>query len=140
MRGAEALLRVRHPAWGIVPPAYLAPNDGDARFPPLSHSVISCAVDDWHYFFAQHGPIETSINLPITFLQEPDSISRLCQQLPDHTAFEGFIVEINGSEIVRNLNLAKEVARQLRSHKIAISIESGVALALRTLQLSLRRA
>ncbi|MEX1059705.1 MAG: EAL domain-containing response regulator [Methyloceanibacter sp.] len=123
MRGAEALLRVRHPAWGIVPPAYLVPNDGDPRFPPLSDSVISCAVDDWHYFFAQRGPIETSINLPMTFLQEPDSISRLCKQLPDNAAFEGLIVEINGTEIVRNLNLAKEVARQLRSHKIAISID-----------------
>jgi EAL domain-containing protein (putative c-di-GMP-specific phosphodiesterase class I) len=123
MRGAEALLRVRHPAWGIVPPAYLVPHDGEPRFPPLSDSVISCAVDDWHYFFAQRGPIETSINLPITCLQEPDSISRLCKQLPDNAAFEGLIVEIDGTEIVRNLNLAKEVARQLRSHKIAISID-----------------
>ncbi len=123
MRGVEALLRIRHPAWGIVPPAYLVPNDGDPRFPPLSDSVISCAVDDWHYFFAQHGPIETSINLPIAFLQEPDSISRLCKHLPDNAAFEGLIVEINGTEIVRNLDLAKEVARQLRSHKIAISID-----------------
>src|SRR4026208_1427497 len=26
-RGAEALWRVRHPAWGIVPPAYFAPED-----------------------------------------------------------------------------------------------------------------
>jgi len=67
MRGAEALLRVRHPAWWIVPPAYLVPCDGDPRLPPLSDSVISCAVEDWYYFFAQHGPIETAINLPLAF-------------------------------------------------------------------------
>lgn len=102
-RGVEALLRIRHPAWGIVPPAYLVPPDGDPRFPALSDSVISCAVEDWHYFFAQHGPIETAINLPIAFLQEPDSVSRLCQQLPNHASFEGLIVEIDGTEIVRNL-------------------------------------
>jgi len=123
MRGAEGLLRVRHPAWGIVPPAYLVPCDGDPRFPPLSDSVISCAVEDWYYFFAQHGPIETAINLPIAFLQEPDSIGRLCKLLPNHTAFEGLIVEINGTEVVRNLSLAKDVANQLRLHKIAISID-----------------
>ena len=123
MRGVEALLRIRHPAWGIVPPAYLVPNDGDLRFTPLSDTVINCAVEDWHYFFAQHGPIETAINLPIAFLQEPDSVSRLCQQLPHHTAFEGLIVEINGTEIIRNLNWAKDVANQLRLHKIAISID-----------------
>jgi EAL domain-containing protein (putative c-di-GMP-specific phosphodiesterase class I) len=123
MRGAEALLRIRHPAWGIVPPAYLVPRDGDPRFPPLSDSVISCAVEDWYYFFAQHGPIETAINLPLAFLQEPDSIGRLCKLLPNHTAFEGLIVEINGTEIVRNLSLAKDVANQLRLHRIAISID-----------------
>jgi EAL domain-containing protein (putative c-di-GMP-specific phosphodiesterase class I) len=123
MRGVEALLRIRHPAWGIVPPAFLVPDDGDPRFPPLSDSVISRAVDDWYFFFAQRGPIETAINLPIAFLQEPDSISRICKQLPDHNSFEGLIVEINGTEIVRNLSLAKEVARQLRAHKIAISVD-----------------
>jgi EAL domain-containing protein (putative c-di-GMP-specific phosphodiesterase class I) len=89
----------------------------------LSDSVISCAVEDWYYFFAQHGPIETAINLPIAFLQEPDSIGRLCKLLPNHTAFEGLIVEINGTEVVRNLSLAKDVANQLRLHKIAISID-----------------
>ena len=31
MRGAEALLRVRHPMWGIVPPAYFIADDGDPR-------------------------------------------------------------------------------------------------------------
>jgi EAL domain-containing protein (putative c-di-GMP-specific phosphodiesterase class I) len=123
MRGAEALLRIRHPVWGIVPPAYLVPADGDPHFPPLSDSVIGCAIEDWYYFFAQHGPIETAINLPIAFLQEPDRVSRLCQLLPNHAAFEGLIVEINGTEIVRNLGLAKEVASRLRLHKIAISID-----------------
>lgn len=123
MRGAEALLRIRHPAWGIVPPAYVVADDGDPRFAPLSESVINRAVEDWYYFFAQRGPIETAINLPIAFLQDRDAINRLCQQLPDSAAFEGLIVEVNGTEIVRNLSLAKEVASQLRLHKIAISID-----------------
>jgi hypothetical protein len=36
----------------------------------------------------------------MAFLQEPGSISRLCRQLPDHAAFDGLIVEINGAELV----------------------------------------
>jgi len=123
MRGAEALLRIRHPTWGIVPPAYFISNDGDPRFHAISESVISRAVDDWYYFFAQHGPIETAINLPIAFLRDPASINLLCKQLPDHTAFEGLIVEINGTEVVRDLKLATDLARQLRFHKIAISLD-----------------
>jgi hypothetical protein len=77
------------------------PTDGDPHFSPLSDSVITCAVEHWYYFLARHGPIETAINLPIAFLQEPDQVSRLCQLLPNHSAFEGLIVEINGTEIVR---------------------------------------
>ena len=113
MRGVEAFLRIRHPVWGIVPPAYLVPSDGDPRFAPLSESVISRAVEDWYYFFAQRGPIETAINLPMAFLQEPGSISRLCRQLPDNAAFDGLIVEINGAEPVKNLNIAKEIRHRL---------------------------
>ncbi len=123
MRGVEALLRIRHPAWGVVPAGLLRPAGGDPRFAPLSDSVINRAIDDWYYFFAQRGPIETAINLPMAFLQEPGSINRLCRQLPDNAAFEGLIVEINGTEIVRNLNIAKEVASRLRTHKIAISVD-----------------
>lgn len=123
MRGAEALLRVRHPIWGIVPAAYFIADDGDPRSRPVSETVISRAVDDWHHFFFQHGPIELAINLPIAFLQDPDSISCLRQKLPHHTGFEGLIIESNGTDIVRNLKLAEEVARELRIHKIAISID-----------------
>ncbi len=123
MRGAEALLRVRHPIWGIVPAAYFIADDGDPRSRPVSETVISRAVADWHHFFFERGPIELAINLPIAFLQDPTSINCLRQKLPDHTAFEGLIIESNGTDVVRNLKLAKEVAKELRLHKIAISID-----------------
>jgi EAL domain-containing protein (putative c-di-GMP-specific phosphodiesterase class I) len=123
MRGAEALLRIRHPAWGIVPPSYVMPNDGSPIFHPLSESVIRRAIEDWHYFFAKRGPVETAINLPIAFLQDSESFSRLRKLIPDDPAFDGLIVEINGTEIVRNLKLAKELASELRKDKIAISVD-----------------
>src|SRR4051794_12653788 len=53
MRGAEALLHIRHPAWGIVAASYFIPNDGGPRFHPLSESVIRRAVEDWSYFAAK---------------------------------------------------------------------------------------
>lgn len=123
MRGAEALLRIRHPMWGIVPPACFISHNGDARFHAISEFVISRAVDDWYYFFARRGPIETAINLPISFLRNSESVGLLCKQLPNHTAFEGLIVEIDGTEVVRDLKLAIDLANQLRFHKVAISID-----------------
>jgi EAL domain-containing protein (putative c-di-GMP-specific phosphodiesterase class I) len=38
-------------------------------------------------------------------------------------SFRKDLVEINGTDIVRNLALAKDIARALRSRKIAISLD-----------------
>jgi len=122
-RGAEALIRMRHPAWGVVPPASFIPDSKDPQFKGLSDFVVGRALEDWHYFVGQHGPVDISINLPIGFLKDPASVSRLCRQIPDHPAFGGLIVEIKGAEIVQNLDLAIEAAKRMRFHNIAISID-----------------
>ena len=41
--GAEALVRMRHPAWGVVPPAYFIRDDKDPHFRALSEFVIGRA-------------------------------------------------------------------------------------------------
>jgi EAL domain-containing protein (putative c-di-GMP-specific phosphodiesterase class I) len=123
MRGAEALIRMRHPTWGIVAPANFIPHDSDPHFRALSEFVIRRAVEDWRYFVDQHGPVEVAINLPISFLKDPKSVKSLSEQLPDHPAFEGLIIEINGTEIIANLELVKDVAKRLRFYNIAISID-----------------
>ena len=41
----------------------------------------------------------------------------------DDPAFDGLIVEINGTEAIRNLQFVKDMARQLRFHKIAFSAD-----------------
>ena len=123
MRGAEALIRMRHPAWGIVAPAHFIPDERDPHFHALSEFVIRRAVEDWRYFVDQHGPIEVAINLPTAFLNNSKSLKILCEQLPDHPAFEGLIIEINGVDVVANLELVKDIAKRLRFHNIAISID-----------------
>src|SRR5262245_39335715 len=85
-------------------------------------SVIAQAIEDWHYFAARHGQIEIAINLPIAFFRHPDAADTLCRQMADHPDFEGLIIEIGAAEIIRNLDLARTVARRLRHRNIAISI------------------
>ena len=123
LQGAEALIRMRHPHWGIVEPAYFVPDDGDPHFQALSEFVISQATADWRNFVTEYGRIDISINLPISFLQSSASMRYLYQQLPDHPAFDGFIIEVNGTDIIRDLSLARDIAKQGRYHKIAISID-----------------
>jgi EAL domain-containing protein (putative c-di-GMP-specific phosphodiesterase class I) len=138
--GAEALIRLRHPTWGVVPPAYFMPDEGDPHLRVLSDFVIGRAIDDWRHFITQHWGLEIAINLPTTCFQDPESIASLCRQMPDHPAFEGLIIEIDATDVIRNLDLVKAVARQLRFSNIAISIDDlGSDVAGWAARLSLRR-
>jgi EAL domain-containing protein (putative c-di-GMP-specific phosphodiesterase class I)/CheY-like chemotaxis protein len=120
--GAEALIRVRHPTWGIIPPACFLPDKDDPYLSVLSEFVIGRAIADWRNFI-QHRAIEISINLPMIFFQDPKSVASLRRQMPDHPAFEGFIIEIDAADVSSNLDLARAAARQLRFSNIGISID-----------------
>lgn len=120
---AEALVRMRHPYWGVVPPAYFIPDDSDPHLRALSEFVIGRAIDDWRHFVVDHGHVEIAINLSIDFLCNPGAVDSLCRKLPNHPAFKGMIVEVNGTEVLRNLELMKEVAARVRFHNIGIAID-----------------
>jgi EAL domain-containing protein (putative c-di-GMP-specific phosphodiesterase class I) len=96
--GVEALIRVRHPSWGLVPPAYFMPDRDDP-----------C--------------LRIAVNLPFDFFRDPASIMNLCRRIPDHPAFEGLIVEIGAADLIADLDLARAVARQVRFSNIAVSVD-----------------
>jgi EAL domain-containing protein (putative c-di-GMP-specific phosphodiesterase class I) len=121
--GAEALVRMRHPAWGIVSPAHLIPDSRDPSFRGFSELVITRALEDWHYFLGQQGPVGISIDLPVAFLKDQSAVADMCMKMPKHPAFGGLLLEINCEEVMRNLDLVLEVAQQLRFRNIAISID-----------------
>jgi EAL domain-containing protein (putative c-di-GMP-specific phosphodiesterase class I) len=123
LNSAEALARIRHPTWGVVPPAYFIPDDGDPHFRALSEYVIGTAISDWSGFAARQGRMEIAINLPVAFLDDPAAVTSLCERIPRDPAFEGLIVEINGTEVLRNVDRLRTIAHQLRFHNIAISVD-----------------
>jgi EAL domain-containing protein (putative c-di-GMP-specific phosphodiesterase class I) len=123
LRGAEALIRMRHLQLGIVQPAGFMPRMGERLLPALSQFVIAQELADWRYFLAEHRPLDLSINLPISFLDDLTSFAYLCRQLPDHPAFEGLILEVDGSEIIRDLSAVRDFAKQARLRKVAISVD-----------------
>lgn len=124
LSGAEALVRMRHPTWGIVPPARFLPDDRDPHFRALSEFVVSSAVADWCRFVSEYGHVETAVNLPVAFFQHPTAIENLAGQMPKHPAFEGFMIEISAAELIDNLPLARKIAEQLRFHNIGVAIDN----------------
>jgi EAL domain-containing protein (putative c-di-GMP-specific phosphodiesterase class I) len=121
--GAEALVRMRHPTWGIVQPASFIPDERDPNFAALSEFVISQAMRDWRRFVTDYGHIELAINLPMSYLEHPESLDGLAAHMPKHPAFSGAIVEVNGSDLVQRFDVAMRAADKLRFHNIALSID-----------------
>ncbi|MGH6743102.1 MAG: EAL domain-containing response regulator [Bradyrhizobium sp.] len=121
--GAEALVRMRHPTWGVVPPAYFIPEDDDPHFRCLSEFVIDRCAEDWRYLLEQQSPTDISINLPVSFLRDRQAVRDLCRRTPTHPAFGGLLIEIGSAEVISNLDLLIEVAKEVRLHNIAVSID-----------------
>jgi EAL domain-containing protein (putative c-di-GMP-specific phosphodiesterase class I) len=118
LSGAEALMRPLH-----SPPAHVSQDDIPC-LGPVPERVIEQAISDWRYFAARYGHFEIAINLPIAFVQDPEAVKKLCQQMPDQSAFGGLIVEIDAAEAVRNLRPVKDVARLFRDRPVAVSIDN----------------
>jgi EAL domain-containing protein (putative c-di-GMP-specific phosphodiesterase class I) len=121
---AEALIRLRHPTWGIVPPACFLPEKGDPHFRALSDFVVLKAMADWTHFAIDYRPIEIAINLPVAVLADPDFVERMCRQLPDHPAFNRLVVEIDSSELIGDVANVGRAIRGLGSQRIGVSIDN----------------
>jgi EAL domain-containing protein (putative c-di-GMP-specific phosphodiesterase class I)/CheY-like chemotaxis protein len=121
--GVAALLRMRHPSWGVVAPAGLIPDDQDRHFRGLSEFIVGRASTDWHFLLAHQGPVDFSVKLPVEFLAEPQAVGALCRWMPQHPAFGGLTIEIDSSEIIGNLDLVINFANQTRPHNVAIAID-----------------
>ena len=81
-------------------------------------------MEDWRYLLERRGPIDLSINLPVSFLADGEAVRDLCLAMPDHPAFGGLLIEISCTEVIDNLDLVIDVARQVRLHNIAIAIDN----------------
>jgi EAL domain-containing protein (putative c-di-GMP-specific phosphodiesterase class I)/CheY-like chemotaxis protein len=122
--GAEASVRMRHPNWGVVTPAYFIPEDEDPDSLLLSDFVIDRAIEDWRYLVGSQNATDISINLPVSFLKNRGAVRNFCRRMPSHPAFGGFLIEIDSTEAIQNMDILIDVAKEIRLKNIAVSIDN----------------
>ena len=127
LAGAEALVRMRHPTWGIVPPASFIPDADDPNLRALSEFVVERAMSDWTFFSTGRTPIDMTIHLPAALLGDTGFVERMWLRLPDHVAFAKLFVEIDSAEARRDHVLVRRAARHLRNYNVGISIDDVMA-------------
>lgn len=121
--GAEALVRQRHPNYGVVEPSSFLPPPGDAMYRSLTDYVVEQALSDWPVFASNDMKGRLAINVPASILQRPDFVAKLRSHLPADPEFPGLIVEITEDEAISDPELAREIAVQLKLYNIHVSID-----------------
>src|SRR5665213_945535 len=121
--GAEALVRLRHPAEGILTPDRFLPRPGDPLYHPLTDYVVRRTLFDWTVFADHRMTNRLAINVPASVLQRPGFVANLRQHLPNHPKFPGLIVEITEDEAISDPELAREIAVQLKLYNVHVSID-----------------
>lgn len=125
IRRAEALLRLRHPVWGVIEPARFLPTGADLPWRAVSEFVVRRAVADWLGFARRGTPVDLAVNVPLSVLCEEDFVRGLWRTLPDHPLFGGLTVEVDCRAIVADLDAAVAIARELRFCNVGVSIDDA---------------
>ena len=124
LSGAQAVIRLRHPTWGLVSPASFIALDGDPHFAALSEFVLAKAMADWRYFVSDDMPVEVAVSLPAAVFGDQGFVDRVRRCLPDHPAFGRLIVEFDSAELIDDLAHAGRIARQLGRHNVGIALSN----------------
>lgn len=124
IRSAEALLRLRHPQWGLMPPSDFLPPAGEAIYFPLSKFVVRQAMVDWTVHFADlTSPPTFAVNVPLSVLVAPGFVDVVRGALPKHPGFPGLIIEVAEDDVLHNPAQAREISTQLKLYNIRLSID-----------------
>ncbi|HEY4264301.1 MAG TPA: EAL domain-containing response regulator [Micropepsaceae bacterium] len=121
--GAEALIRARHPEYGIVAPAGFLPPPNDPLYLPLSSFVIRRAMSDWARFAAGGNPLKLAVNIPVSVISAPGFVNLVRASLPKDPSFRGLLVEVTENEVVQDTELFREIANQLKLYDVWLSID-----------------
>jgi EAL domain-containing protein (putative c-di-GMP-specific phosphodiesterase class I)/CheY-like chemotaxis protein len=119
--GAEALVRMRHPVHGILPPAHFLPRPGDPMHKRLARAVLKRAMVDWYGFAEARLALKLAVNVPISVIGTAEFLSFVRSVLPRDNRFPGLILEMIEDEVVGNAAAVREVAMQLRLNKVTLS-------------------
>ncbi len=121
--GAEGLLRARRPDGSIVAPAVFLPDARDDDMLVLTERVIVAALRDFEDCAALGASVQLSVNVRVSALIKLPIAQLLREERPSSLTWPGLILEVTEDEALKDLQIAKDVADQLRELGCALSLD-----------------
>jgi diguanylate cyclase (GGDEF)-like protein/PAS domain S-box-containing protein len=124
----EALVRWRHPAWGLIPPdQFIQVAEETGLILPIGRWVLSEACEKIHQWQKEHPsdpPLAINVNLSRRQLLQADLIDQI-RCILDRTGVpaESLRLEITESAILEDPEAAVELLRHLKSLDIGLCVD-----------------
>jgi EAL domain-containing protein (putative c-di-GMP-specific phosphodiesterase class I) len=123
LAGAEALARLRHPEFGVMPPgSFLAEVEEDS-IAELAEQALLATLCDWSMFEQAGFNLHLAVNVPLSVLRKLPVAQLVEQYRPKSESWPGLILEITEDQMVRDGAPAKDVAAPVRGHGITIALD-----------------
>lgn len=123
LAGAEALARINHPTLGVLlPQSFLAGVD-EAGLTSLTEHALLSTLRDWSLFDEAGFNLKLAINVPVMVLLRLPVPTLVKENRPKDSHWPGLIVEVTEDQIVRDIALAQEVAKQLKISGVSVAID-----------------
>jgi EAL domain-containing protein (putative c-di-GMP-specific phosphodiesterase class I) len=123
LAGAEALARIHHPTLGILlPGSFLTGVDDDSVTRLTEHALLN-TLRDWTTFEQAGFNLHLAINVPVNVLLRLPVPTLVRENRPASASWPGLIVEVTEDQIVRDIALAQEIAKQLKVSGVTVAID-----------------
>ena len=123
LAGAEALARIRHPAFGVLLPGSFLPSASEESTIRLAEHALLSTLRTWSIFDSAGFNLHLAVNVPVNVLLKLPITTLVRENRPSADHWPGIILEITEDQVVRDIKLAHEIATQLRMSGITISID-----------------
>jgi diguanylate cyclase (GGDEF)-like protein/PAS domain S-box-containing protein len=126
--GFEALVRWRHPEFGLVPPKDFIPvAEESGQILKIGQSVLQTACRQaraWQNLYQGDAPLFVSVNLSVKQFNQPDLVEHIALALEDSKLPPRCLkLEITESVFTENIDVAVELLNRLRELGVQLSID-----------------
>jgi len=123
--GVEALLRWKHPKYGLVPPDQFIPlAEQTGLIKPLTEMVINAALDQCRTWIREGIPLSVSVNLSARSLHDPTFADYIDKRLLEYGIAPRLLeMEITESAIMADPDRAMEILSSLSIMGVRLSID-----------------
>jgi EAL domain-containing protein (putative c-di-GMP-specific phosphodiesterase class I) len=123
LAGAEALARINHPTRGVMLPQDFLAGVDDASLTHLTEHALLATLRDWSIFEDAGFNLRLAINVPVNVLLRLPVPTLVRENRPQDERWPGLIVEVTEDQIVRDIALAQDIAKQLKISGVTVAID-----------------